>query len=1311
MTELELKSVKTVVFSGELEEWPLWEFTYLALADQLGFLNLLEDAEADEEEDAARRKTLERQAYSHLVTSVKGDALRILRRIERGDVKAAWKALKEHYSSNNDVRKTILQEKLFSIKRVHLGAVSSFLDEVEEIVAQLGDIEVVIPEDVVWGCIHRGLHDQSEYASVLTLIQHDKTKRTLREKLAMIRLRAQELKITESSQEVVALRSTAKNVRNEHKFKTKPNKRICFRCNKPGHIARDCNVSRYEGGKRTTVKGFQSKEHGWMARTSTQSHSSKWFVDSAATTHITGCKTDFMELQDAHGIITTANGEHVNIVGRGKVQVEIADDKGMKHTKVWDVVYAPEITYRLFSVHQAWQEGARFVWGETVYIQGKNRAIFPIEVQGKDFLLHAKPFNESARGTELWHLRMGHASHSRVNRTVNGQEVAENVETKNDTYCQTCVDGKAHKEIQPRTPNEKAKSIGEIVHTDIAGPFPTSMGGKRYAIIFVDDYSRMRHVYFMHNKGEAAEKLKQYVDEVTRPREIYLKRIHSDNAMEYFGDKFSQICSTEGAVHTSSAPYTPAQNGVAERSWRIMVEMTRCMLLHAKLPQSFWCAAMDTACHINNRLPTAANGGISPYELWTGRQPTLGHLRVFGCPASILIENSNKKLNSRVIRGIFIGYSKKSKAYIIYLPETRSVRESRSVSFDEQSSSGWTEQPGSQVVFGLDGEEFDFFRPKDQNSEKPPEQPQVQESNSQVEESTIIQPNMPTLDHQECEKPSMKLKRDVKSLKSPEAMGPKMNKGGEIMSSRTRSKTNETALMVHANFADDEPRTVEEALSGEHAQQWKTAMEEEIQALKNNNTWVMVPKPENRKIIGCKWVLKIKRGSNGNIERFKARLVAQGYTQIEGIDYFETFAPVARLTTFRLLIAVASMNNWEIHQSDVSNAYLNGELSEEIFMHQPPKMDVGELSQVCKLKKSLYGLKQAGRIWNSLLHEWLQTSNFKRSSLDPCLYIKREGENLLILLVYVDDLAYTSNKPELVEQFQQDLSQRFNVRHDGLLSWFLGIRVSREKHESTMTYKLSQEIYIQKILKRFGYNNCKPSPTPAIISDVTLKNETCDSKPYREVIGALMYAMVATRPDIAFAVGRLSRYLDNPSDGNWQGATRALRYLKGTSEYCLTFNGKGNLEGYCDADFAGDRDSMKSTTGFIFLFGGAAISWKSKLQKLTAQSTVESEYVALNSACREAVYLRQSLIELGIKLDSSTIIHEDNQGAINLATSIAFRDRTKHIRVNFHYVREMIQESEIQLVYCPTEHMIADVMTKPLDKIKFQKFVKFIFAH
>lgn len=486
---------------------------------------------------------------------------------------------------------------------------------------------------------------------------------------------------------------------------------------------------------------------------------------------------------------------------------------------------------------------------------------------------------------------------------------------------------------------------------------------------------------------------------------------------------------------------------------------------------------------------------------------------------------------------------------------------------------------------------------------------------------------------------------------------------------------------------------------------WRKAIDDEYKSLIKNGTWSMCDLPSGRKSISCKWVFKIKYTSSGQVEKYKARLVARGFTQEKGFDYNHTYSPTAKLTTFRVLLAMALHFDYHIHQMDVKCAFLNGDLNEEIYMSQPEGFHDGT-TKVCKLERSLYGLKQASRMWNERFHRFMEKIKFKRCLSDHCLYIRTNTEVACYVLLYVDDLLIVCSDVKTIGTIKQLLSSEFEMTDIGKADTFLGIHIERD--ESRNTIAIGQAEYFRRMLQKFNMTDCKPISTP-IESGLDLKkgdvNQNCDA-PYRELMGCLTYATLTTRPDLCAATNYFSRFQSCFDQDHFKHAKRIVRYINGTMTLKMVYKKQPNanpLIGFVDADWAGDKNDRKSTSGYVFKIFGNTVSWCSRKQPTVSLSSTEAEYIALANGICEEKWLRSLLGELNIDCRGATTIYEDNQSCIKVAEEPKEHKRMKHIDVKYNFIRESIASGEFELKYVPTGDQVADIMTKGLNRMAFEK--------
>ncbi|KAK8631789.1 hypothetical protein V6N13_028568 [Hibiscus sabdariffa] len=510
----------------------------------------------------------------------------------------------------------------------------------------------------------------------------------------------------------------------------------------------------------------------------------------------------------------------------------------------------------------------------------------------------------------------------------------------------------------------------------------------------------------------------------------------------------------------------------------------------------------------------------------------------------------------------------------------------------------------------------------------------------------------------------------------------------------------------------DEPKTYQEAVASPDSEKWLEAMRSEMDSMSDNQVWTLVEPPEGIKPIGCKWVFKKKTDMDGNVQTYKGRLVAKGYRQIHGIDYDETFSPVAMFKSIRILLAIAAFHDYEIWQMDVKTAFLNGKLEEDVYMTQPKGFVTPEnAGKVCKLQRSIYGLKQASRSWNLRFNDAIKEFGFIRNEDEPCVYKKFSGSIVSFLILYVDDILIIGNDVPTLQSVKAWLSSCFSMKDLGEAAHILGVKIYRDR--SRRLLGLSQSTYIDKVLKRFNIKASKKGFLP-MTHGISLSKEMCPSTsqerermsqiPYASAIGSIMYAMICTRPGLSYALSMTSRYQENPGEGHWVAVKNILKYLRRTKDAFLVYGGEEQLsiKGYTDASFQTDKDDSRSQSGFVFRLNGGAVSWKSSKQDTVADSTIEAEYITASEAAKEAVWIKKIVKELGVvpSISDALELYCNNNGAIAQAKEPKSHQRSKHILRRFHLIREIVDQGDVEICKVHTDDNIANPLTKPLSQQK-----------
>lgn len=507
------------------------------------------------------------------------------------------------------------------------------------------------------------------------------------------------------------------------------------------------------------------------------------------------------------------------------------------------------------------------------------------------------------------------------------------------------------------------------------------------------------------------------------------------------------------------------------------------------------------------------------------------------------------------------------------------------------------------------------------------------------------------------------------------------------------------------SYVDHLPNSLAEAEVLSDWKRWKAAIQEEISSLDRNKTWTVMKLPPGRTPISCKWVFKVKRGKSRDEDRYKVRLVARGFSQKLGFDYAETYSPVARLDTVRVVLAVANELQMEVHQMDVNTAFLNGHLDEEMYMTLLEGFD-DDKHLVCRLNRSLYGLKQASRAWYARFHSYVEKLGFHSSASDRCLYTKGIGSDKVFLVLYVDDLLVVGHRLNAVKAVKKSFSREFEMTYIGEVQIFLGMKIEREVGEKCL--RINQRSFLENLLLRFNMQDCKPMSTPMENHLRLKKGEEVErtDKPYRQLIGCLMYITLASRPDLCAAVGYLSQFQSCPTEVYWKHAKRVLRYIKGTLEFALLLRARDSepvIEAFADADWANDPTDRRSLTGYVFRAFFSTVSWATRKQSTIALSSTEEELVALSVAVCHGKWLIRLLRELDKNPKEPVVYHEDNQSSIRVVEEERETSRSKHVDVKYRFVHEEIMRGQIIVKYVPTGEQIADIMTKGLPVNVFQK--------
>ena len=1043
-------------------------------------------------------------------------------------------------------------------------------------------------------------------------------------------------------------------------------------------------------------------------------------VDSGCTSHVIKDGANFnnfaKDFKPKTHKITLADGS-VNkdaVKAIGKATEILVDSNGKQHDIIFEnALHIPDFKESIFSVYRSVKNGHTVVFSpEESYVMSKGGTKFNLIERNKLYYLKKENGNECNQ-TEIeqikepsrksekikvaehtlktWHRLLGHCNIQDVKSLV-GAARGMKITDAEPFDCVTCILGKTTNK-KSKIPRKRCSKVFQLVHCDLTGPVkPEARGGFRFGINFVDDFSGATKIYLLKKKSDASEALKKFIADSASYGKI--TAIRCDNGTEFTGKDWRNVCLNNGIKLEFSSPRSPFQNGTAERNHRTMYDMARCLLLESGLPKSMWGYAIKMAVHIRNRC-FSRRIGCTPIEKLTGNKPNLSKLHIFGSKCYSYKSEGFNKLDARCEEGVFVGYDDESPAYYVFFPASQKVKRERLVTFTDEAPEVVVCNSPTNPDQEDDLIEVPPLRMTGGQSGLIPAVIPEEEEIVQSEEEIEVNADVPD-----------SLRRSTRTKVRPKYLSEYVSNLEENI------MANDESFIHHCYRADVDavPNTFKQACNSPKAASWRTAMDEEMASLEENQTYDLVTLPPGRTPVGSRWVYSMKPVAEGE-DKFKARFVAKGFTQQHNVDYTETFAPTAKMTSLRLFLQIATILQLQVHQMDVKTAYLHADIDREVYVEQPEgykQTDSEGNLLYCKLKKSLYGLKQSGRLWNNTIHQFFIQNGFKQSQVDNCVYTKHDGKDIILVLLWVDDIIIASSSKSLLLDFKNLMKKNFKMTDLGQLQWFLGIDFKFENGNISM----NQSRYINKLLERFDMTDSHPVKIPCEQNIVNTSHEDsqelADVRLYREIVGSLIYIMTATRPDLSYIVTKLSQFMSNPTKSHLNSAKRVLRYLKGTKDKKLTFFKSDNtmeLCGFSDSDWASGND-RKSISGYCFQLqrNGALISWKSKKQQIVALSTCEAEYIALTQAVQEAKFLRQLIFDMLNVCDIHVIIGVDNQSAIKLANNPVNHQRSKHIDVRYHFIRDIVSKGEMKLYYVHTSENVADMFTKPVSNQKLNQF-------
>jgi hypothetical protein len=1133
---------------------------------------------------------------------------------------------------------------------------------------------------------------------------------------------------------------------------------VCKYCNKSGHIEANCWIKNPELRREGTSKPNKAKarKQAKNPNKETKTESSRaimsafsaiegdsnyrLILDSGATEHYTPIKEWLIDYKIVKNkTIIIANGTKVPIEGVGDIPIIIKD----KNVLIKDVYYIPSLKTTLISSKELTNKGWTIIFKDnraslrnTKYsinlIAKWDYNAYYLDVIINHDVLEPVIYkvSKSINKLDLIHKRLNHLNKEYLIKTLEYTKGLglDTKDIKDLNNCDSCYIGKFTK-VGSKEPFKPTSNL-IYIDIDIAGPFRTKgLKGESYFLTITDRGTRTIWVYPIKFKAEALDILISFYKLIETQFSTKIKAIRLDNAKEFKSNKWALFCTNKGIICEYTSPYSAPQNGISERLNRFLIERLIAISKEKSIPLTLWPYLVQAIAHIKNRTYNPIINK-TPYEALIGNKPNIAYIKTLGSLAYTLVPKEKKlgKLDNKANKGILVGFES-SNNFLVYIPSLNKVISTKDILIKEELSykedydikedyNSLIENIETKLNSYLEPNNLEYNLEESISIKNNTIEPIIIEDDSELEGDTIVV-DVPTNNNPEDY--NSHSKKASKRIRGE----PSKNQGLSIYklasqayytntidnNSEETSIDSSNKIILPSNIDIIEPKDYREANNSKYKEYWRKAELKELDSLLNNNTWDLVLKPKDAKVLNTRWVYKTKPKDN-NVE-FKARFVAKGFEQLYGLDYIDTFAAVIKQLAWRLLFALAVLNGWLIYKIDMISAFTQGDIDTNIYIKQPlGHINPNKPDHVLKLNKALYGLKQSARIWYYTLKDVLINKlGFINLISENSIFINRELS--IIISLYVDDLAIIGPNIDTIKSFIKELKKYFKLKDLGLIKDYLGVEIDYDLSKGTL--KLSQTKYLNKVLDRFNINNKNPKYTPIKANTKLEPNKgqakEVEIKWFQAAIGSLLYLAMATRPDIAYSVILLARFASNPSVEHVSVVNNVFNYLSKTKDIGIIYTKDDNINyisGYCDADYAGDIASAKSTSGYIFYIAKGPITWKSKLQTIIAQSTTEAEYIAINIAAKEAVYIKSLLKELGHYKQNKLPLYTDNNGALLLAKNPIFHERTKHIAVKYHYIRDLINQGIIDLIYISTKEQKADGFTKALDKIKFREFIRML---
>ena len=970
---------------------------------------------------------------------------------------------------------------------------------------------------------------------------------------------------------------------------------------------------------------------------------------------------------------------------------------------------------------------------------------------------------------ELMHRRFGHASVPRLNATLKklkaptlrgrslqctACELTGTKRPNTSTNKPTTSKRSRRKRKQKQTQNDCNNTMSNHDHvmqndqrhrvsSDVK-TMPKSCRGFKYFSVFVHEPTRFVRLKKMKTKGELEQVAIDSIKWMEKQGTVSIVEFRSDYEQIYRTTSLLKFLDENGIVFSPSTPYRHEQNGISERIIQTLLRKMRANLRQCGLTNVFWCYAIDAAAHVYNRTVHSSTGKI-PFVEFTGGRVNLDNFVVFGCIGVAHIDEDKRSSRHNLDRGVhvrMIGYDEggRNGTYLVCdrhgkIFRARVAKWHEDVyTFSEilnqmpKHSRRATEESRSS---GIDADEQlrqDEAELKESLEAQHKEQQMNERMNSRARRKrnnrlrfipgVNYAPGMHYLNHlhdgavpdadARVLGPAPNARRHaVDSKESSLEAFIKTTNDECIASSKDETKLEHWLGEIKISVEDvlNIPKSFRDAVTGPEKERWIPGIKDEIKSLREKKVWRVMERQRGKNLVSMKWVFRKKVLADGSI-RYKVRLVARGFTQKEGEDFFQTHAPTLSLGSLRMLLALSSRHRMNIHNIDIKTAFLYGNIDADITCKVPEglfefddQISKEEMSSfrhpVLKMDRAVYGLKQAGFVWFRTYTEALKSWGFRQCHSDPCIFIKEIDGRKIIVGVYVDDTIICHESKADLEWFLGQVGKHFDFHNEGELKWALGMEVGRC---SDGTWWIGQKRYIGMVAQKFEPIRSKVT-TPlqsGLRLDFQESSPPVDPCRFRSLLGSLLYVAVGTRPDISFACSRLAQFAKNPRQVHFEQALRVLQYLKNTIDRSIHYDRDDGFTGFADASFELCKQSGKSFTGYVLFYAGAPVLWRSFKQTVVAGSTGEAEYMALSPLCKEVVFATQLCGELKLNESVPTLIFDDSEPAIAIAMGTGLTKRSRSVRLSYHNVRDCVGSGLIHLRKVSGKTNPADVLTKPL---------------